>query len=345
MNDQRVSPASDGYGRIEGHEREAAEQTLRTPSTTTPSQQQSQGKFCNVCKRVIMPGGEHDTAAHAEMAKTKVLQQGVTSAASPYVGLGVALASGVEKTAAPADYGQDLQNQQSDIERDYGDPDAGEIEDTEMTPGCPNCYGPGSYLGQLGDTHHFRCRNCGTDFSIHNEAPLRDFERPVDPQTMRPYSSASRGFVPTPSHMFVMHGWDQDTPGHDESERQRLHEEGHRSGNFDSGPFGHDHGVDWKAQRESSTEHTASNYTLDGMRIDNGFDVISADDEEETIALTPFADTVAIRRAAARARVAASQAGLPPPAERFAATLRPPEEPSQVPISREHLGPAFLPGR
>jgi hypothetical protein len=31
--------------------------------------------------------------------------------------------------------------------------------------GCPVCGGPGVLLGQLGRRVHFRCRNCGMDFS------------------------------------------------------------------------------------------------------------------------------------------------------------------------------------
>jgi hypothetical protein len=30
---------------------------------------------------------------------------------------------------------------------------------------CPNCAGPGVSMGNLGGREHFRCRNCGTDFS------------------------------------------------------------------------------------------------------------------------------------------------------------------------------------
>ena len=31
---------------------------------------------------------------------------------------------------------------------------------------CPACQGPGYLLGKLGQLLHFRCRNCGIDFSI-----------------------------------------------------------------------------------------------------------------------------------------------------------------------------------
>lgn len=35
----------------------------------------------------------------------------------------------------------------------------------EENPECPECYGPGVPLGQLGRLMHFRCRNCGMQFS------------------------------------------------------------------------------------------------------------------------------------------------------------------------------------
>lgn len=35
----------------------------------------------------------------------------------------------------------------------------------EENPQCPACGGPGVSIGQLGSRHHFRCRNCGLDFS------------------------------------------------------------------------------------------------------------------------------------------------------------------------------------
>lgn len=31
---------------------------------------------------------------------------------------------------------------------------------------CPSCHGPGRELGALGNTMHYRCRNCGRDWSI-----------------------------------------------------------------------------------------------------------------------------------------------------------------------------------
>lgn len=31
---------------------------------------------------------------------------------------------------------------------------------------CPGCDGPGIPLGVLGYTRHFRCQNCGLEFSI-----------------------------------------------------------------------------------------------------------------------------------------------------------------------------------
>lgn len=30
---------------------------------------------------------------------------------------------------------------------------------------CPMCDGPGVLLGQLGQRVHYRCRNCGMDYS------------------------------------------------------------------------------------------------------------------------------------------------------------------------------------
>lgn len=32
-------------------------------------------------------------------------------------------------------------------------------------PQCPQCDGPGFFLGQLGTLEWWRCRNCGIDFS------------------------------------------------------------------------------------------------------------------------------------------------------------------------------------
>jgi len=39
-----------------------------------------------------------------------------------------------------------------------------EIEEAEVVA-CPVCGGPGVELGTLGNRQHFRCRNCGMDFS------------------------------------------------------------------------------------------------------------------------------------------------------------------------------------
>ena len=30
---------------------------------------------------------------------------------------------------------------------------------------CPECGGPGKFIGTLGTREHFRCRDCGMDFS------------------------------------------------------------------------------------------------------------------------------------------------------------------------------------
>lgn len=37
--------------------------------------------------------------------------------------------------------------------------------ESDESPSCPRCGGPGVPLGKLGQRLHFRCRNCGTDFS------------------------------------------------------------------------------------------------------------------------------------------------------------------------------------
>ncbi len=39
------------------------------------------------------------------------------------------------------------------------------MNDLLDNPPCPECGGPGIYLGQLGYLMHFRCRNCGVGFS------------------------------------------------------------------------------------------------------------------------------------------------------------------------------------
>ena len=41
----------------------------------------------------------------------------------------------------------------------------GDEEEPEDNPECPVCAGPGVPLGTLGRLSHFRCRNCGIDFS------------------------------------------------------------------------------------------------------------------------------------------------------------------------------------
>lgn len=40
-----------------------------------------------------------------------------------------------------------------------------EFWDEAATRTCPLCYGPGVHLGTLGYREHYRCRNCGADFS------------------------------------------------------------------------------------------------------------------------------------------------------------------------------------
>ena len=44
---------------------------------------------------------------------------------------------------------------------------------------CPTCGGPGSYLGQLGNLHHFTCRNCGIGFNVKAE-PVEAEETELD---------------------------------------------------------------------------------------------------------------------------------------------------------------------
>jgi hypothetical protein len=34
---------------------------------------------------------------------------------------------------------------------------------------CPTCEGPSNFLGKLGNREHFRCRNCGMDWSTEIE--------------------------------------------------------------------------------------------------------------------------------------------------------------------------------
>ena len=47
---------------------------------------------------------------------------------------------------------------------------------------CYACDGPGVYLGSLGDLVHFRCRDCGAEYSVHHYAlPVEVFGEPEDP--------------------------------------------------------------------------------------------------------------------------------------------------------------------
>lgn len=41
-----------------------------------------------------------------------------------------------------------------------------EMNADAIAPSCPMCDGPGNLLGQLGNRVHYRCRNCGADFSV-----------------------------------------------------------------------------------------------------------------------------------------------------------------------------------
>jgi len=54
-----------------------------------------------------------------------------------------------------------------------------EIEDEDVleNPACPQCGGPGVFIGRLGSQSRFygdwfRCRNCGWDFSV--SSPTED---------------------------------------------------------------------------------------------------------------------------------------------------------------------------
>ena len=57
---------------------------------------------------------------------------------------------------------QTLQRMQT---RARWEPKHAAYEDEGSLPSCPTCGGPGMPLGQLGRRTHFRCRNCGMDFS------------------------------------------------------------------------------------------------------------------------------------------------------------------------------------
>lgn len=39
-----------------------------------------------------------------------------------------------------------------------------------MMPSCPVCTGPGMHLGDMGRRQHWRCRNCGMDWSTQADA-------------------------------------------------------------------------------------------------------------------------------------------------------------------------------
>jgi hypothetical protein len=44
--------------------------------------------------------------------------------------------------------------------REFSEPDVG------PAPQCPVCGGPAVAIGELGQRRHFRCRDCGIDFSV-----------------------------------------------------------------------------------------------------------------------------------------------------------------------------------
>lgn len=54
---------------------------------------------------------------------------------------------------------------QDDEEEDLDHEFLFDLEAGESVPECPQCSGPGQPLGQLGNRKHYRCRNCGADFS------------------------------------------------------------------------------------------------------------------------------------------------------------------------------------
>lgn len=58
-----------------------------------------------------------------------------------------------------------LANTVKRLAREDFDRDSGDDDDVEFDPECPACGGPGVPLGTLGRLAHFRCRDCGTNFS------------------------------------------------------------------------------------------------------------------------------------------------------------------------------------
>jgi len=65
--------------------------------------------------------------------------------------------------------GNDLTNEEEDKCTGYCDDCApqgvNDDDDDDVVPDCPKCGGPGVVLGKLGKVTHYRCRNCGWDFS------------------------------------------------------------------------------------------------------------------------------------------------------------------------------------
>lgn len=57
-------------------------------------------------------------------------------------------------------------------------PAPGRKRSTMKTPHCPACSGPGVLLGSLGSLRHFRCRDCGIDFS-RSIRPRDVFDHPM----------------------------------------------------------------------------------------------------------------------------------------------------------------------
>jgi hypothetical protein len=63
-------------------------------------------------------------------------------------------------------------------------------DDLDWQPSCPVCGGEGNFMGQLGSLAHYRCRQCGMDFSapanasvatMYAKPPLKEAEKWVDP--------------------------------------------------------------------------------------------------------------------------------------------------------------------
>lgn len=56
----------------------------------------------------------------------------------------------------------------------------------EDAPACPACGGDGTKLGALGAREHFRCRDCGIDFSESGKAEARTVKAEAPPMEQKP---------------------------------------------------------------------------------------------------------------------------------------------------------------